>query len=64
MSMMKMEGSESGSISKRHGSADSDTHQNVIDPQHWLADLTIYSGLNVTQLQVTLYKDRYILGKL
>jgi hypothetical protein len=28
-------GSESGSISQRHGSADPDPHQNVTDPQHW-----------------------------
>ncbi len=28
-------GSESGSISQRHGSADPDPHQNVMDPQHW-----------------------------
>jgi hypothetical protein len=27
-------GSESGSISQRHGSADPDPHQNVMDPQH------------------------------
>jgi hypothetical protein len=34
---MKIEGSGSGSIGQRHGSADpdSDPHQNVIDPQHW-----------------------------
>ncbi len=36
--MMKIEGSGtasgSGSISQRHGSADPDPHQNVIDPQH------------------------------
>jgi hypothetical protein len=38
--MMKIEGSgsasgsESGSIRQRHGSADPDPHQNVIDPQH------------------------------
>jgi hypothetical protein len=31
---MKIEGSGSGSISQRHGSADPDPHQNVIDPQH------------------------------
>jgi hypothetical protein len=33
---MKIEGSgsASGSISQRHGSADPDPHQNVIDPQH------------------------------
>ncbi len=32
-------GSESGSISQMHGSAeaDPDPHQNVIDPQHWFA---------------------------
>jgi hypothetical protein len=28
-------GSESGSISQRHGSADPDPPQNVMDPQHW-----------------------------
>ncbi len=26
---------EFGSISQRHGSADPDPHQNVMDPQHW-----------------------------
>ncbi len=35
---MKIEGSasgsESGSISQRHGSADPDPHQNVMDPEH------------------------------
>jgi hypothetical protein len=30
--MMKIEGS--GSISQRHGSADPDPYQNVMDPQH------------------------------
>ena len=25
----------SESISQRHGSADPDPHQNVMDPQHW-----------------------------
>jgi hypothetical protein len=36
--MIKIEGSASGSgsISQRHGSADPDPHQNVMDPQHWL----------------------------
>jgi hypothetical protein len=35
--MMKLagSGSESGSISQSHGSADPDPHQNVMDPQHW-----------------------------
>jgi hypothetical protein len=31
---MKIEGSASGSISQRHGSADPDPHQNVMDSQH------------------------------
>jgi hypothetical protein len=34
-SMMKIEETGSGSISQRHGSADPDPHQNVMDPQHW-----------------------------
>jgi hypothetical protein len=36
--MMKIEGTGSGLISQRHGSADPDPdpHQNVMDPQHWL----------------------------
>jgi hypothetical protein len=35
---VKIEGSASGSISQRHGSADPDPdpHQNVMDPQHCL----------------------------
>ncbi len=33
-SMMKIEGSGSASINQRHGSADPDPHQNVMDPQH------------------------------
>jgi hypothetical protein len=35
-SMTKLAGArpESGSISQRHGSADPDPHQNVMDPQH------------------------------
>jgi hypothetical protein len=28
--------SGSGSISQRHGSANPDPHQNVMDPEHWL----------------------------
>jgi hypothetical protein len=34
-------GSESGSISQRHGSADPDAYQNVMHPQHWNI---VYSG--------------------
>jgi hypothetical protein len=32
--MTKIAGSGSGSISQRHGSADPDPHQNVMDPEH------------------------------
>ena len=35
MSMMKIEGTGSGSISQKHGSADPDPHQKVMVPQHW-----------------------------
>jgi hypothetical protein len=38
--MMKIEGSGSESISKRHRSADPDPHQNVMDQQHWLMVIT------------------------
>jgi hypothetical protein len=31
-------GSASGSISQRHGSADPDPHQNVMDPEHCIPD--------------------------
>jgi hypothetical protein len=33
-------GSESGSISQRHGTADPDPdpHQNVMDPEHWYSE--------------------------
>jgi hypothetical protein len=34
--MTKIGGSGSETISQRHGSADPDQHQNVMDPQHWL----------------------------
>ncbi len=31
----KIADSESGSLSQRHGSADPDPHQNVMDQEHW-----------------------------
>jgi hypothetical protein len=37
--MTKIAGS--GSISQRHGSADADPHQNVMDPEHWVPELHI-----------------------
>jgi hypothetical protein len=47
--MMNLEGSGSGSISQRHGSADPDPHQNVMDPEHWfLGKLPEYSTVPVT----------------
>jgi hypothetical protein len=43
--MTKIAESESGSISQRHGSADPDPdpdpHQNVMDPQHCMPELTL-----------------------
>jgi hypothetical protein len=49
-SKTKTEGSRSGSISQRHGSADPDPDppQNVMDPQHWWKGMevaTIFAGL-------------------
>jgi hypothetical protein len=46
--MMKIagSGSDSGSISQRHRSADPDPHQNVMDPQHW--NISISCGDFVT----------------
>jgi hypothetical protein len=38
---MKIEGSGSGSISQRHGSAVPDPHQNVMDPQHCFEPRTL-----------------------
>jgi hypothetical protein len=37
MKYVEGSGSESGSgsLSQRHGSADPDPHQNVMDPQYW-----------------------------
>jgi hypothetical protein len=35
-------GSESGSIGQRHGSADPDPHQNVMDPQHWIPEMNTH----------------------
>ncbi len=39
-------GSESGSISQRHGSADPDPPQNAMDPQHWSRDIRYLSGID------------------
>jgi hypothetical protein len=35
------------SISQRHGSADPDPHQNVMDPQHWFSELYYFEGGNL-----------------
>jgi hypothetical protein len=52
-------GSESGSISQRHGSADPDSHQNVMDPEHCLSlpayqagPLDLLQGVQVGDLLV------------
>jgi hypothetical protein len=41
-------GSEYGSISQRHGSADPDPHQNAMDPEHCLKVLSRYIGTSVS----------------
>ncbi len=57
--MMKIEGSGSesgsGSISQRHGSADPDPHQNVMDPEHCATDTSYYEALN--QASITAKKN-------
>jgi hypothetical protein len=41
-------GSESGSISQKHGSEDPDPPQNVMDPEHWSFQIrTSKKGINI-----------------
>jgi hypothetical protein len=50
--MTKIAGPGSGSISQRHGSADPDPLQNVMDPQHWdklSRSSCLARGLSLTQ---------------
>ncbi len=54
---MKIEGSGSGSISQRHGSADPDPHQNVMDPQHCFFQAH-HEGGEVGAQRSVLYGDR------
>jgi hypothetical protein len=61
--MTKIAGSGSGFISQRHGSADPDPPQNVMDPQH------CFNGLRVQQKNVCRRKNRargdfYTLGRI
>jgi hypothetical protein len=51
--MMKIEGSGSGSICQRHGSADPDPHQNVMDLEHWT------QPFKVDQIQHVLRRKKY-----
>ncbi len=48
--MTKIERSESGSTSQRHGSADPDPPQNVMDPQHCLQRLFFPSKIVLFQV--------------
>ncbi len=52
----------SGFISQRHGSADPDPHQNVMDPEHWFQEIpsleTSWRPPWVRQLFKTLYWDK------
>ena len=45
--MTKIAGSESESISQRHGSADPDPHQNVMDPLHCLEEVKKFFSATV-----------------
>jgi hypothetical protein len=45
--MTKIAGSESGTISQRHGSEDLDPHQNVMDPEHCFYWYFITSNIRV-----------------
>jgi hypothetical protein len=49
--MTKIAGSESGSISQKHGSEDPDPPQNVMVPEHWLEELS-----GVSQNLIVLFK--------
>ncbi len=51
---MKKEGSASGSISQRHGSADPDPHQNVMDPE--LCIYLKFIGMSVNPSGFAAYK--------
>ncbi len=57
--MTKIAGS--GSISQRHGSADPDPHQNVMDPQH-CGGLTAFSPFCKFELEYRMALD--IRGKI
>ncbi len=41
-----------GSISQRHGSADPDPHQNVLDHQHWLVERSLLQPVTPTWLKM------------
>ncbi len=47
--MTKIAGSGSGSISQRHGSADPDALQNVMDPEHCLRGQYFVANLPVAK---------------
>ena len=47
--MAKIAGS--GSISQRHGSPDSDPHQNVMDLDHWYKDYVALNPVRISLVQ-------------
>jgi hypothetical protein len=49
-------GSESESISQRHGTADPDPHQNVMDPEHWFSVRARLFCFIFSSFQITLSK--------
>ncbi len=50
--MTKIAESGSGSISQRHGSADPDPLQNVMDPEHWRQPIGFYANRDLNKQEV------------
>jgi hypothetical protein len=60
--MTKIAGSGSGSISQRHGSADPDPPQNVMDPQHWFHPLDLRVGFAEDRAAPAIQRDHQAQG--
>ncbi len=54
--MTKIAESGSGFISQRHGSADPDPLQNVMDPEHWRQPIGFYSNRDLRRLDLFLHE--------
>jgi hypothetical protein len=54
--MTKIAESGSGSISQRHGSADPDPLQNVMDLEHWRQPIGFYANRDLRRLDSFLHE--------